>query len=336
MKELLSTKDLHIGFNDHRTGLNTLHSNINVVLNEAEFACVLGPNGAGKSTLIKTLTGFLKPIKGSVYINQLNLTDYNKKILSKTISIVFTERLKVPEMTVLEMVSLGRSPYTDFLGRLKQTDKQHIFDSIRDLNIEHLKHRYLTTLSDGELQKVMIAKALSQDTPIIVLDEPTAFLDLPSKVDIMQQIRQLARNRGKGILLSTHDLDLALNMADKIWLLDKGKELTTGTPEDLILNNDFRKFFEKDGVIFDNERGIFKVNQDNIKTIRLIGQGIEFKWVQRALTRSGYDTTTIKGNYPKIEVLSNGKREFLLTHTSGESNQFRTIEDLLSEIKKVL
>lgn len=335
MNDTVNTKQLCIGFRKGKNEWNQLHSNINVSLKHGEFACLLGPNGAGKSTLIKSITGFLPIISGDALINGKSLSHYSKRSLSKVISIVFTERLKVPDMTVKEMVSLGRSPYTNFLGRLKPVDEQIICNSIKDIGISQLSNRALTTLSDGEHQKVMIAKALAQDTPIIILDEPTAFLDLPSRMDIMNLLRRLAKEKNKSILLSTHDLDLALRMADKVWLLDKGKQLAFGTPEDLILDDNFRKFFEKDGVLFDNEIGAFKIDHKNIKTIRLIGKGIEYKWVHRALTRNGYNTTSDIGNYMNVEITSNGSREYTLTHPSGVTHQYRSIEDLLRVINTI-
>ncbi|MBN2166212.1 MAG: ABC transporter ATP-binding protein [Marinilabiliaceae bacterium] len=302
---------------------------------KGEFVCLLGPNGAGKSTLLKTLTGYIPPINGNTFINNKNISEYSKRELSKTFSIVFTEKIRIPNMTILEMVSLGRSPYTGFLGQLKDNDHHIVSESLKLVGIFNLKNNFLHNLSDGELQKVMIAKAMAQNTPVIILDEPTAFLDLPSRIEIMRLLRNLAKEKNKGILLSTHDLDLALQMADRIWLLDKNKQLTAGTPEDLVLNNQFRHFFEKEGVLFDNESGAFKMHQNNIKSIRLIGKGIEYKWVKRALNRNGYNTTPEKGNYLNIEITSNGHREYLLSHPSGSELRFQSIEDLLKEIKNI-
>jgi iron complex transport system ATP-binding protein len=329
MQRLLHTNNLAIGFK--KTG-EVLHHHINVSLNKGDFACLLGPNGAGKSTLIKTLTGFLPAMEGDVFFDKRPIASFPKYELSKHISIVFTEKVTVPDMTVYEMVALGRSPYTGFFGRLHARDKQLIDEALCDTNITSLAQKPLMQLSDGELQKAMIAKALAQDTPIIVLDEPTAFLDLPSRIEIMDLLRKLAADKQKGILLSSHDLDLALRMADKIWLLASGRNMETGAPEDLVLNNEFRRFFEKDGILFDNETGGFNIDRASEKTIRLIGKGIEYKWVQRALIRSGYNTTSQLGNYMQVEIQSNGQREYLLSHPNGQSIQLRTIEDLLSEI----
>lgn len=326
---LLQTEELSIGFGAPR---KVLHQCINVTLKPGDFACLLGPNGAGKSTLIRTLTGFLKPLAGSVHVCGKPLSALSQPQISRLISIVFTEKVVVPDMTVFDVVALGRSPYTGFFGRLSKRDIQLIDTALHDTGIGKLKYRPITGLSDGELQKAMIAKALVQDTPLIVLDEPTAFLDLPSRIEIMDLLKTLATTKQKGILLSTHDLDLALRMADKIWLMASGRNMETGAPEDLILNNDFKRFFEKDGILFDNESGAFAIDRPNAKTIRLIGKGIEYKWVQRALTRSGFETTSQQGDYLQVEILSNGHREYQLKHPSGRSIKLRTIEDLLAQI----
>jgi len=332
MNDLLTTNELQIGYRHQQNGEQVLHRHINVALKQGEFVCLLGPNGAGKSTLLKSISGFLKPIQGDVIINNTSLANITKRQLARLVSVVFTEKIAVPDMTVRELVALGRSPYTGFFGRLTASDIRKTNEAIADTGISHLANRTIINLSDGELQKAMIAKALVQDTPIILLDEPTAFLDLPSRIEIMNLLRELAINKQKAILLSTHDLDLALRMADKIWLLAIDKRIETGAPEDLILDDEFRRFFEKDGILFDNESGSFKIDRQNVKTIRLIGKGLEYKWVQQALLRSGFETTSNHGDYMQIEIRSNGHREYHLKHPSGECFELRTIEDLLYRI----
>jgi iron complex transport system ATP-binding protein len=332
MKDLLTTHELQIGYQNQGNCEKVLHSQINVALKQGEFVCLLGPNGAGKSTLLKTISGFVKPIAGSVLIGDKPIVQIHKHQLAKLISIVFTEKIAVPDMTIRELVSLGRSPYTGFFGKLSSTDIRKTTEAMQDTGIAHLQNRPVLKLSDGELQKAMIAKALVQDTPIILLDEPTAFLDLPSRIEIMNLLRELAVTKNKAILLSTHDLDLALKMADKIWLLAADKNIETGAPEDLILNDEFKRFFEKDGILFDNESGSFRVDRQNVKTIRLIGKGLEYKWVQQALLRSGYETTQHLGDYMQIEIHSNGHREYHLKHPSGKTYELRTIEDLLYRV----
>ena len=190
-------------------------------------------------------------------------------------------------MTVHELVGLGRSPYTGFWGTLRGKDKEVVERSIALVKIENLAHRMVHTLSDGERQKAMIAKALAQETPVIFLDEPTAFLDFPSKVEMMQLLHQLSRQTNKTIFLSTHDLELALQIADKIWLMDKMNGVTIGTPEDLSLSGKLSSFFARKGIVFDLETGLFRVDNEYTSRIRLVGHGQKYAMVRKALQRNG-------------------------------------------------
>ncbi|MCG8581167.1 MAG: ABC transporter ATP-binding protein [Bacteroidales bacterium] len=329
---LLQSEDLAVGYNRNTAKQIVLHNNINVQLQQGEFACLLGPNGAGKSTLIKTLSGFIPKINGVVKVSGKELHAYKRNQLAKVVSVVLTERLQVPNMTVFDLVALGRTPYTDFFGTISRQDRQMVMQAINDVGLYGFANRQLVCMSDGERQKAMIAKALVQDTPLIILDEPTAFLDLPSKIEIVQLLKKLAKTKNKGILLSTHDLDLALQLADKIWLIAQGRDLEAGIPEDLVLANGFRRFFEKEGILFDNERGAFKVEQEQLKTIRVVGKGIEYKWLSHALNRKGYQTTNDEGNYPLIEIDENANKAYVLHQKDGSKRALRTIEDLLQQI----
>jgi len=329
---LISTNNLSIGYNHPRQGKHILHSGINVKLEAGEFVCLLGPNGSGKSTLLQTLCGFIPMLGGEVFLGDRTISSISNRQMSLLVSVVLTERIVVSNMTVLDLVSLGRTPYTGFFGRMKHSDARKVQDALTAVGLEGFEERMITNISDGERQKVMIAKALVQETPLIVLDEPTAFLDLPSRIEIMHLLRKLAHERKKGILLSTHDLDLALQMADKIWLLAEGKDMETGTPEDLVLSNEFRRFFEREGILFDNNTGQFTVGKQQVKTIRLIGKGIEYKWVSRALARRGFAASDEPFSGFKVEIKSDGHREYLLTGPSGKTHKLRSIEDLLARI----
>lgn len=223
---------------------------INATINGGELTCLLGPNGAGKSTLLRTLSAFLPPVKGDITIMGRNLRDYSDRELSKTIGVVLTEKTDLRNMTVQDLVGLGRSPYTGFWGTLHQHDLDIVEKAIELVGIETLKGRMIHTLSDGERQKVMIAKALAQETPVIFLDEPTAFLDFPSKVEIMQLLHNLSRTTGKTIFLSTHDLELALQIADTIWLLDREKGVMIGTPQTLATDGSLSSFFNQRRIEF--------------------------------------------------------------------------------------
>ena len=195
---------------------HTVVSDINLTLQSGQLACLIGENGVGKSTLLKTLTGFLPKLEGSLLLDGKDISEFSQRALARQISIVLTQKPDVQNLTVEEIVGLGRSPYTGFFGKLHANDQQIVDESITAVGIEKLKNRMIQTLSDGERQKVMIAKALAQQTPVIFLDEPTAFLDFSSKVETFQLLQRMAHEMGKLVLLSAHDLELAVRFSDTL------------------------------------------------------------------------------------------------------------------------
>ena len=223
-----------------------------LAIKSGELTCLLGQNGIGKSTLLRTLSAFQPKLGGSVQVHGREIADYTDKELSKMIGVVLTEKPDVQNMTVTELVGMGRSPYTGFWGTLTPADKQIVSESISLVAIEQLKDRMVHTLSDGERQKVMIAKALAQQTPVIYLDEPTAFLDFPSKVETMQLLLSLCHDMQKTVFLSTHDVEIAIQMADSCWVMGDGC-LHIGTPRELANQGVISKFVERPGVVFDKE-----------------------------------------------------------------------------------
>jgi iron complex transport system ATP-binding protein len=235
---------------------NVVASGLNATINNGELTCLLGRNGIGKSTLLRTLSAFQPALEGEIVISSTqppsSITSLTDKQLSRLIGIVLTEKPDVQNMTIEELVGMGRSPYTGFWGTLDDEDKKIVGEAIQLVGIENLQGRMVHTLSDGERQKVMIAKALAQQTPIIYLDEPTAFLDFPSKVETMQLLRRLAQEEQKTIFLSTHDVELSLQLADKIWLMEPG-HLSVGTPRQLADEGVLSRFIEHDGITFDKE-----------------------------------------------------------------------------------
>lgn len=213
---LLNFKDLTIGYRDR-----VVASALTAGLAEGKVTCLLGANGIGKSTLLRTLAGYQSPLEG-----------YMDRVSPETLGVVLTERTDAMGLSVREVVAMGRHPYTDYFGRMRNEDEQMVVKAMRLTHTEEFTHRAFASLSDGERQKVMIAKALAQETPIILMDEPSAFLDFPSKVQLMLMLRDLAHNQGKTILLSTHDVGIALKTADMLWLMqDDG--MTIGTPQEL-------------------------------------------------------------------------------------------------------
>ena len=325
-------KDLSIGY-PGKGEVKVVAGHINAGINSGELTCLLGANGIGKSTLLRTLSAFQTKLSGEIFIQGKEIEQYKDKELSMAISVVLTEKSEVRNMTVTELVGLGRTPYTGFWGTLDEDDKQIVERSISLVKIEKLADRMVHTLSDGERQKVMIAKALAQETPIIFLDEPTAFLDFPSKVEMMQLLHRLSRQTNKTIFLSTHDLELALQIADKIWLMDKMNGVIIGTPEDLSLNGSLSTFFAHKGIIFDIETGLFRVDNEYITKLRLIGEGEGYAMVRKALQRNGILADKEVESEFCIEV-GDLKKEgsFTVYSQQGEVSKADTIEELLEKI----
>lgn len=240
----------------HKKQAVVVNKQISAHLKAGEMTCLLGANGSGKSTLVKTLCGFLPPLHGEIKLNGLPLARLSVRERAAMVSIVLTDKIESANLTVEELTALGRSPHTGFLGRLKAADHGIVQQAMLSAGIAHKRHQSLAQLSDGERQKALIAKALAQDTPLIVLDEPTAFLDMPARVEIMYLLRQLCSQQQKSILITTHDLDLALQMADRLWLLHSKGPLISGTPEDLLLQGALQELFHRHGITFDQNHGL--------------------------------------------------------------------------------
>ncbi len=284
----IEIEDLSTGYSSGSGQPRVVSAPFSVVLRRGELTCLLGPNGAGKSTLMRTLTAFQPPLAGRVMIDGRDLSSFDSSELSKLIGVVLTDRLQLGATKVGDLVALGRAPYTGFWGRLSAADHRMASDAMARVGISDLSERLVADLSDGEMQKVMIAKVLSQQTPVIFLDEPTAFLDYPSKVEIMQLLRSLARDEGKTVFMSTHDLELAFQVADTLWLIDKRLGVTTGTPEDLAMAGAPERYFCRDGVRFDATSGEFRIDMECRNKVAIDGSGRWRPLVERALWRNGY------------------------------------------------
>lgn len=251
---MIELKNLTTGYGEH-----IVARSINSIIPEGNLISLLGPNGVGKSTLLRTLCAFQPAISGDIIINGTSLQELTQAQLSRIISVVLTERLDVRAMTVHNLVSLGRSPYTGFWGRLDEEDERQVRQAIDQVGISELYEREIGTLSDGELQKAMIAKALAQQTPIILLDEPTAFLDFPSKVEMMRMLHRLAHEMNKTIFLSTHDVEMALQLSDQLWLMT-AEGVHSGTPDELTADGSLADFIHIEGIHFDSERKLFIID----------------------------------------------------------------------------
>lgn len=258
--ETIQLINLGIGYMT-KHGVRTVAEGINGTIRKGELTCLLGPNGVGKSTLLRTLSAFQPMTAGEVLIEGHDMTSFSDKEMSRLIGVVLTEKPDVRNMRVRELVSLGRSPYTGFWGTYSKEDLKIVDEAISLVGIDTLSRRMVHTLSDGERQKVMIAKALAQQTPVIYLDEPTAFLDYPSKVEVLQLLRRISREAGKTIFLSTHDVELALQLADTVWLMSHEEGMTVGTPRQLAQQGALSRFIEREGITFDAETLTIKIKK---------------------------------------------------------------------------
>ena len=238
MNEVIKTQNLSIGYNG-----KPLMTDINVSLNAGDIVALAGPNGAGKTTLFKTLTASIKPVSGEVSLMGRNLSDYSATERASLFSLVLTDKPDDMFLKVLDIVAAGRYPYMGLLARLKDKDREIVMQSLDTVGITALAERNFISLSDGEKQKVMIAKALAQDTPIIFMDEPAAFLDYPSKIELIHLMKRLSREQGKTILFSSHDLELLLRYSDQMWLVAPKKSLKVGSPKELVDNGIIDKYF---------------------------------------------------------------------------------------------
>ena len=333
MKETtIRLRDLSIGYPDkHNTKRVAEH--LNASIHSGELTCLLGTNGVGKSTLLRTLSAFQPPLGGNIDLLDRPLSTYDDRQLATVIGVVLTEKSDIRNMTVEELVGLGRSPYTGFWGTLKEGDRRIVHEAIARVRIEPLTQRMVHTLSDGERQKVMIAKALAQETPIIFLDEPTAFLDFPSKVEVMQLLHNLTHTLQKTVFMSTHDLELALQIADKIWLMDRTNGIAIGTPEDLSLEGKLSSFFSRKGITYDTETGFFRIDTDYRREIHLHGHGSRYAMVRKALQRNGIRADRhVADDSLHIDTTGSAGDPFVIHRADGSTQSATNIEALLSLI----
>jgi iron complex transport system ATP-binding protein len=251
--------------------INRIVSNINICAESGEIIALIGINGSGKSTLLKTIAGILKPIKGSLHIDYKLFDLYSKKEAAKKIAVVNSEIIQTQYLKVKNLISFGRFPHQSFTDKISKKDTEIIEKSMRAVNISHLADKNINEISDGERQKVMIARALAQDTEIILLDEPTAFLDLENKYTVHHLLHEIAEKENKCIIFSTHDLNIALKTADKIWLI-KDKSIHQGAPEDLILNNHFSGIFKNTEIKFNPINNEFSISSEKKIPVKIVNR----------------------------------------------------------------
>lgn len=318
-KPILQTRALSIGYHER-----VVAEHLTLSLQRGELVCLLGPNGAGKSTLMRTLAGMQKPLGGQVLLAEQDVHHLKGRDLAQRLSIVLTERPNVGLLNGYALVALGRHPYTDWTGKLSRYDEAVVRWAVDAVNAGDIAGQPINEMSDGQRQKFMIARALAQESDLILLDEPTAYLDLPRRVEIMQLLRHLAHETGRAILLSTHDLDLALRSADSLWLMSEGV-IQSGTPEDLVLNGAFESAFAGDGIQFDRRTGSFTVHRPAQNPIAVQGEGIAYIWTCRALERAGFTVV----EQADLAVRVSGEDN---PHWCIENKRYGSIRDLLSAL----
>lgn len=254
---ILTTRDLQIGYRNKKKD-NIVASHIDIEITEGELVGLIGINGVGKSTLLRSLTGVQEPLKGNVSISGNDLTQIPSEKLSEIISIVLTEQPISKNLSVFELIALGRQPYTNWIGTLTALDREYIYNAMKLVEITDLQHKKCYELSDGQLQKVLIARALAQDTALVVLDEPTTHLDIYHQAYVLKLLKDLTTQTKKGILFATHEINLAIQLCDRIILMHKD-QVHTGSPKELIENNVFSAMFPPDLIYFDTQSQSFKI-----------------------------------------------------------------------------
>ena len=321
---LFSTYNLKIGYRYKEE--KELQRNINVVLDKGQIVSLIGQNGVGKTTFIKTISGLLPPLHGQIFYGDQEISSISKTILATRFSIVLTERPTSANLTVKEIVALGRHPYSSWLGTLSEKDKDAVRAAIDKTRINYIVDKKLYQLSDGQLQKVMIARALAQETDLIFLDEPTAHLDLHNKIEIMYLLKEIAAE-GKGILISTHDLHISTQISDVFWLFNFNEPVLKGTPEDLILDGSIEKTLFLEEYDYDFKTGFSFIKSD--KKINIQGKGDRRFWAEIALRKRGIDVSTEHNEVDLIEVTSDS---FILKRKGQQPVKVYSIEELLKII----
>jgi len=329
----LELQQVDIGYATGGSMPVTLANQLSLAVRTGEIIGLIGRNGCGKSTLLRTLVRLQSPLKGKILVNGHDISSIPRLEFARAVGFVSTENVNIQHITVTELVSLGRFPYTNWIGSFSADDSAAVSKAIELAGIPHLRKKYLHELSDGERQKTMIARVLAQDTQVVVLDEPTAFLDLPNRYELLRLLNELAHENGKTILYSTHDLNIALDESDKLWLMASGK-ITEGAPEDLIITKGFHKLFENSDLDFDMDTAGFRLKRKFSEAFTLSGDAGLNIWTSRALERIGMRTVT--GDKSRRHVTTGYQKGMpcwsLLMNDKTE--EYNSIYDLVSSLKK--
>ena len=330
MTPLLELADLTVGYSAGRGRRVPVARGLNLALEEGTLTALVGRNGAGKSTLLRTLARLLPPLEGEVRFRGCPVAALGAREFARAVSLVLPEREAPPNLTVRDLVALGRTPHTDWRGRLREEDLRSVEEALRTLELEPLADRRVISLSDGERQRAFVARALAQEPELLLLDEPTAFSDLLHKAEVLRILRDACR-RGATVLLILHDLSAALRFADRIWVLSGG-EVTEGIPEDLLLDGTLERLFSSPRLRFDPLRGTYEAPGEALGgAVALEGAGRGRDCAALALRRWGL------GEDPRsplvLEALGEG---FRLRREGRALGAFRRLEDLRPELESNL
>lgn len=328
---IISAQKLSIGYPKSRNrNTSLLYKDMSFNLYAGELTCLLGSNGAGKSTLLRTLTGLQPALGGEVLLQGKGISKYSEQQLSTLLGLVLTDKTIIGGLKVSELVALGRHPYTGFWGRLTKGDHRIVENAMNDVSILHKRDSYVGELSDGERQKVMIAKALAQECPIIILDEPTAFLDIVNRIEIINLLHLIASTQNKTILLSTHDIELALTLADRLWLLARNKGLKCGVTEDIILSDSINEYIGNTSIVFDRQTGRFVSEHTVKKQIYLESEGELYYWTKNFLSRKGYCLTDDLNADLSVKIISSTHIEVNSNNQTQILSSFEALDSCLN------
>lgn len=330
VEKILSLDSLEIGYNSGKNQKKLLPP-ISASACKGELIAVIGRNGIGKSTMLRTLVGLQPSIGGNILYSGKNLKEYSRIDLAQKVGYISTEVLKVSNMSVYDLVALGRFPHTNWIGRIDAQNHMAIMDAIGKVSMSAFCKRYISELSDGERQRAMIARILAQDTDIMVMDEPTAFLDIGSKYEILHLLHILSQKSEKTIIFSTHDLHVAISQSDKIWLILNDR-LIEGAPEDLMIERDFERLFNSSTMNFNSEHGTLSFKIEEKGSIYIEGEGISRLWTEKAINKAGF-SVSVNRTLPYLVTPTENNKKWQLV-TSNKTIEFESIYELIKGLNK--
>ncbi len=324
----IELKQLSVGYQQTGEPPFEVLKDINLTAASGEMVALIGSNGIGKSTLLRTIAAFQPWFSGDILIGGKSLSTMGVKEIARIISFVSTENVRIPNLSVFDLVAYGRFPYTNWIGMLTENDRAVVHEAIEKTGLKGFENRPLLQISDGERQRAMIARAIAQDTPVIVLDEPTAYLDVSNKYEIFHLLQVLAEEKKKTVVLSTHDLNIALREVDKLWIVTENDNYQ-GAPEDAVLQGWLNQMFKNRHIGFDEKEGEFFFMKNFRAKVKVEGEGLPLIWTLRALNRKGYQIVVEAKSDFEITVTDSG----WLLKSPGTQKEFQSIYHLLAFLR---